>query len=59
LIFTEDSDGIKGKVIFQSEMYELLDEESKWIRLTKEERTYHCTAGQLVPEFKSNPIQND
>lgn len=55
LIFPADSDGIKDKIIFKSEMYELWDEETNWIKETKEERIYLWIAGQIVPEFKSKP----
>lgn len=55
LTFPADSGGIKGKLIFTSEMYELWDEETNWIKTTKEERTYLWVEGQIVPEFKSKP----
>lgn len=58
LIFPADSGGIKGKLIFKSEMYELWDEETSWIKETTEERTYLWVAGQIVPEFKSKPKED-
>jgi hypothetical protein len=58
LIFPADSGGIKGKLVFKSEIYELLDEETNWVKETLEERTYLWVAGKIVPEFNSKPKED-
>lgn len=58
LIFPSDTDGIKGALIFKSEMYEMLDEETNWIKSTTEERKYLWVKGKIVPEFRAKPKED-
>jgi hypothetical protein len=56
-VFPADSGGIKGKIIYKSQLYELLDEDTNWFTESKSERTYNWVKGKMVPAFRSELIE--
>lgn len=51
-IFPTDSSGVKNQVRYESEEFELFDEETNWYSEVHNYRTYEWKNGALYPEFK-------
>jgi hypothetical protein len=56
IIFPKDSGGIDGKIIYQIEIGETIDESTNWWKMTKEEREHSWTNKQVQPAFRSKPV---
>jgi hypothetical protein len=54
VIFPEDSNGVAGKVIINSEYVEVIDEILETYKEKKEFKIYDWTFGKLVPPFESS-----
>ncbi len=55
IIFPKDSGGIDGKIIYQIESGEAIDESANWWKTTKEEREHSWTNKHVQPAFRSKP----
>lgn len=51
-IFPTDSSGVKNQVRYESEEFELFDEETNWYSEVRKFRTYEWKDGALYPSFK-------
>ncbi|MEY3342794.1 MAG: hypothetical protein RL090_478, partial [Bacteroidota bacterium] len=47
--------GISGKLIYKSNHYEILDEETNWIKEINEERTIPWVTGTSLPDYFLKP----
>lgn len=56
IILPKDSGGIEGKIIYQIENGEAIDETTNWWKTTKEEREHIWTNKQVQPAFRSKPV---
>lgn len=57
LVFPADSCGKAGAILFKSDSYELVEEETHWYRNIKTEKTYKWVNGRMEPAFNKRLIE--
>ncbi len=53
LIFPEDKDGVKGKIVYQKELGNYKDETTNWTEINKVNRELEWKDGEILPKLES------